>query len=96
MEKKRNHYSQLKKGMPEEGGPIARMLYEHEITKNLAEAIVKSTKNYISSVGNYTEIVKNVDKYIQHVSLNLSKENQRLFAMVDIILKDQDNQVTII
>jgi hemerythrin-like domain-containing protein len=36
-----------KKGMPKEGGPIARMLYEHEITKNLAESIIKSTKNYV-------------------------------------------------
>ena len=37
------------KGMPRECGPIARMLYEHQITKNLAESIIKSTKNYISS-----------------------------------------------
>jgi hemerythrin-like domain-containing protein len=36
-----------KNGMPREGGPIARMLYEHEITKNLAESIIKSTKNYV-------------------------------------------------
>lgn len=81
-----------KKGMPREGGPIARMLYEHEITKNLAESIVKSTKNYIIC-GDYKELVKDIDKYVQHVSLHLSKENQRLFAMADIILKDQENQV---
>jgi hemerythrin-like domain-containing protein len=30
--------------MPREGGPIARMLYEHEITKELANSIVNSTK----------------------------------------------------
>jgi hemerythrin-like domain-containing protein len=41
------------KGMSREGGPIARMLYEHQITKNLAESIIKSTKNYISQ-----EIIK--------------------------------------
>ena len=82
-----------KKGMPREGGPIARMLYEHEITKTLAESIVKSTKNYISSGEDYTELVKDIDNYVQHVSLHLSKENQRLFAMADIIFKDQENQV---
>ena len=38
-----------KEGMPREGGPIARMLYEHEITKELANSIVSSTKIYISS-----------------------------------------------
>ena len=80
------------KGMPREGGPIARMLYEHQITKNLAESIIKSTKNYISH-GDYKELVQDIDNYVQHVSLHLSKENQRLFAMADIILKDQENQV---
>ncbi len=80
------------KGMPREGGPIARMLYEHQITKTLAESIIKSTKNYISH-GDYKELVKDIDSYVQHVSLHLSKENQRLFAMADIILKDQENQV---
>ena len=80
------------KGMPREGGPIARMIYEHQITKNLAESIIKSTKNYIS-YGDYKELVQDIDNYVQHVSLHLSKENQRLFAMADIILKDQENQV---
>jgi hemerythrin-like domain-containing protein len=81
-----------KKGMPKEGGPIARMLYEHEITKTLAESIIKSAKNYIST-GDFTELVQDIDKYVQHVSLHLSKENQRLFAMADIVLKEQENQV---
>ena len=75
------------KGMPREGGPIARMLYEHEITKNLAESIVKSTNTYIST-GNYKELVKDIDNYVQHVSLHLSKENQKLFVMADIILNE--------
>jgi hemerythrin-like domain-containing protein len=81
-----------KKGMPREGGPIARMLHEHEITKELANAIVRSTKVYISS-GEQTELVKNIDDYIQHVSLHLSKENQRLFVMADMLLKGQETLV---
>lgn len=80
------------KGIPREGGPIARMLYEHQITKNLAESIIKSTKNYISC-GDHKDLVKDIDNYVQHVSLHLSKENQRLFAMADIIVKDQESQV---
>jgi hemerythrin-like domain-containing protein len=80
------------KGMSREGGPIARIPYEHEITKSLAESIIKSTKNYVSW-GDYREMAKDIDSYVQHVSLHLSKENQRLFAMADIILKDQENQV---
>jgi hemerythrin-like domain-containing protein len=68
------------------------MLYEHEITKNLEDSIAKSTKNYISS-GDHIGLVKDIDEYIHHVYLHLSKENQKLFAMADIILKDQENQV---
>ena len=63
------------KGMPREGGPIARMLYEHQITKNLAESIIKSTKNYIS-YGDYKELVQDIDNYVQHVSLHLSKKTK--------------------
>ena len=81
-----------KKGMPREGGPIARMLYEHEITKELANSIVSSTKIYIAS-GEQAELVKNIDEYVQHVSLHISKENQRLFVMVDMLLNDQETLV---
>ena len=81
-----------KSGMPREGGPIARMLYEHEITKELANSIVSSTKTYISS-GEQTELVKNIDDYVQHVSLHLSKENQRLFVMADMLLNEQERLV---
>lgn len=78
--------------MPREGGPIAKMLYEHEITKELANSIVNSTKIYISS-GKHTELVKNIDDYVQHVSLHLSKENQRFFVMADMLLSEQDTLV---
>jgi hemerythrin-like domain-containing protein len=78
--------------MPREDSPIARMLYEHQITKSLTESIIKSTKNYVYC-GDSKEMVKDIDNYVQHVARHLSKENQRLFAMADIILKDQENQV---
>ena len=81
-----------KKGMPREGGPIARMLYEHEITKELANSIVNLTKIYISSV-KHSELVKNIDDYVQHVSLHLTKENQRLFGMADMLLSEQNTRV---
>ncbi|HEY6535719.1 MAG TPA: hemerythrin domain-containing protein [Candidatus Nitrosocosmicus sp.] len=81
-----------KNGMPKEGGPIARMLYEHEITKDLANSIINATKNYIST-GDNAELVKSIDEYISHVSLHLAKENQKLFVMADMILKDQEDAV---
>ena len=94
MVRRRNHLFPTleKKGMPREGGPIARMLYEHEITKVLANSIVSSTKIYIAS-GEQAELIKNIDDYIQHVSLHLSKENQRLFVMADMLLNGQETLV---
>ena len=68
------------------------MLYEHQIIKNLAESIIKSTKNYIS-YWDYKDLVKDIDNYVQHVSLHLSKENQRLFVMADTLLNDQGTLV---
>lgn len=81
-----------KKGMPRQGGPIARMIHEHEITKELAISIVNSTKIYIAT-GKHNELVKNIDDYVQHVSLHLSKENQKLFVMADMLLNEQENLV---
>ena len=52
--------------MPREGGPIARMLYEHEITKALANSIVNSAKIYIAS-GKHSELVKNIDDYVNMI-----------------------------
>ena len=77
-----------KKWMPKEGGPIAHILFEHEITKNLTDSIIKSTEVY-TSTGQPAPLIKDIEKYIDHVSLHLSKENQRLFAMADMILADQ-------
>ena len=74
--------------MPREGGPIARMLHEYEITKELANSIVNLTKIIISLV-KHSELVKNIDDYVQHVSLHLTKENQRLFGMADMLLSEQ-------
>ena len=81
-----------KKGMPREGGPIARMLYEHEITKELANSIVNSTKIYIAT-GKHDELVKNIDDYVQHVSLHLSKKDQKLFVMADMLFNEQQTLV---
>jgi hemerythrin-like domain-containing protein len=78
-----------KNGMPKEGGPIARMLYDHKITKDLTNSIIDSTKVYLST-GKSTALVNDIGKYINHVSLHLSKENQRLFVMADMILADQE------
>ena len=82
-----------KNGMPKDGGPIARMLSEHEITKKLTNSLVKSADLY-SSTGHPELLIEDVERYIEHVTLHLSKENQRLFVMADMILSDQQEALS--
>jgi len=82
-----------KNGMPREGGPIARMLFEHEITKQLAIKLDESAKNYLKS-GNPDALVADIKAYIDHVALHLSKENNRLFMMADMLLQGKTEQIS--
>jgi hemerythrin-like domain-containing protein len=66
-----------KNGMPKEGGPIAPMLFEHEITKDLTNSIIKSTDIY-TSTGQPAALIEDIEKYIDHVSLHISKEKSKI------------------
>lgn len=81
-----------KSGMPREGGPIARMLFEHEVTKQLAAKVEGSAKTYLQS-GKADALVADIKGYIDHVALHLAKENHRLFMMADMILQGKAEQV---
>lgn len=81
-----------KGGMPREGGPIARMLFEHEITKQLADKMAESAQAYIKS-GDPAQLVADIRAYTDHVSSHLTKENFRLFAMADMMLQGKAAQV---
>ena len=73
-------------GMPTKMGPIARMLLEHQITKEIASKIEESSKEYISN-GNSVKLIHNIEQYIEHVTDHLHKENNRLFMMADARLQ---------
>ncbi|AIC14385.1 hemerythrin domain-containing protein [Nitrososphaera viennensis] len=81
-----------KGGMPREGGPIARMLFEHEITKQLAEKMDASARAYVQT-GSADQLVADIRSYTGHVSQHLTKENFRLFAMADMMLQGKAAQV---
>ncbi|MER3408310.1 MAG: cation-binding protein, partial [Nitrososphaera sp.] len=81
-----------KGGMPREGGPIARMLFEHEITKQLADKMEQSAKAYLQS-GDPAQLIADIRAYTDHVSMHLTKENFRLFAMADMMLQGKAAQV---
>ena len=79
-------------GMPTKMGPIARMLLEHQITKEIASKIEESSKIYITN-GNSEELIHNIEQYIQHVTDHLYKENNRLFMMADARLQSYSDQI---
>ncbi len=81
-----------KSGMPREGGPIARMLFEHEVTKQLAAKLEESAKIYLQS-GRTDALIADIKGYIDHVALHLAKENHRLFMMADMILQGKSDQI---
>jgi len=79
-------------GMPTKMGPIARMLLEHKITKEIACKIEESTKEYLSN-HNPENLIHNIEQYIVHVTDHLHKENNRLFMMADARLDAYNEKV---
>ena len=80
-------------GMPRQGGPIARMLLEHGIAKELAGKLEMSAKKYLQS-NDPGDLISDISNYVEHVSSHLSKENLRLFMMADMILKENSAEVS--
>lgn len=80
-------------GMPREGGPIARMLFEHKVTKELAEKMEASAAAY-AQTGSAGPLVADIQNYTDHVSQHLTKENFRLFVMADMMLNAKAPQVS--
>ena len=81
-----------KTGMPENMGPIHRMLLEHKMTQQFAEQIEVNTKSYLES-GNSEELISSLQNYVTHVREHLWKENNRLFMMADSRLTNVSTEV---
>jgi len=76
-----------KKGMPRNSGPIAVMLMEHEVTRKLASRMDASPKTYLKS-GDANQLIIDMQEYINHVVQHLWKENNRLFEMAEMALRN--------
>jgi hemerythrin-like domain-containing protein len=78
--------------MPRNTGPIAVMLMEHEVTRKLAARMDVSSKTYLKS-GDATQLIIDMQEYINHVVQHLWKENNRLFEMAEMALRNDVEQV---
>jgi len=81
-----------KKGMPKESGPIAVMLMEHQITRKLATRMDESSKTYIKT-GETTQLITDMQEYINHVVQHIWKENNRLFEMAEMALRNDVERI---
>ena len=81
-----------KKGMPKESGPIAVMLMEHQITRKIAARMEESSKTYIKT-GDAIQLVTDMQEYINHVVQHIWKENNRLFEMAEMALRNDVEKI---
>lgn len=76
-------------GVPKDG-PIAVMLYEHEMGRNYVRAISEAFFVYISGNRSSSEgIVRNSREYIVLLNAHIEKENNVLFVMADDLLPEE-------
>lgn len=81
-----------KKGMSRNSGPIAVMLMEHEVTRKLGTRMEASSKTYLKN-GDATQLIIDMQEYINHVVQHVWKENNRLFEMAEMALRNDVEQV---
>lgn len=79
-------------GMPRNMGPIAVMLMEHQITRQIGDRMDESAKEYLKT-GSSDKLASDIGDYIEHVSAHLWKENNRLFMMAEMRLQGNSDQV---
>ena len=81
-----------KAGMPTQMGPIAKMLMEHEETRQIGNQMEQSANNYFKT-DDATQLISDMKHYVEHVTEHLWKENNRLFMMAEARLQHVSKQV---
>jgi hemerythrin-like domain-containing protein len=73
-------------GMPRNMGPIAMMFMDHERSREIGKEMEDSATEYLAS-GNSTKLINDMQKYVEHITEHLWKENNRLFMMAEARLQ---------
>lgn len=79
-------------GMPSNMGPIAIMLMEHEMSRKMGKKMEESSKHYLTT-GDSSQLIADMQEYVDHISQHLWKENHRLFIMAEARLQYVASQV---
>ena len=81
------------KGMPKEQGPIAVMLSEHRMGRELIRQIETALQEYQSGKKEASESIgQSILRYVELLRAHIAKENNILFPMGDRLLTSEDQQ----
>lgn len=74
-------------GIPQEGGPIGVMLYEHEQGRSYVQGLRSSVEDYrLGKASSANGIIENAQNYGQLLSSHIEKENNVLYVMAERVL----------
>lgn len=83
----------VEKGMPKEQGPIAVMLNEHRMGRELIRQIETALQEYETGKKEENDIVgQSMLRYVELLRAHIAKENNILFPMGDRLLSVDDQQ----
>ena len=81
------------RGMPKDQGPIAVMLMEHQMGRDLVRVIESALNEYQSGQEKSSEsITQAILRYVQLLKAHIAKENNILFPMSERFLSTEDQQ----
>jgi len=81
------------KGVPQEGGPVGVMLYEHDLGRSFVAGM--STSITLAAAGDAAalkEFARHASGYVQLLRNHIQKEDNILFPMADQIFSDSDQK----
>lgn len=79
------------RGIPNEGGPVGMMLYEHEQGRGFIRALVEGLSDCKNEEeGAAQKIISASENYIQLLRNHIEKENNILFMMADQVLTEPE------
>ena len=81
------------KGVPQEGGPVGVMLYEHDLGRNFVAGMAKNIP--LAAAGDAAalgEFARHALGYVQLLRDHIHKEDHILFPMADRIFSDSDQE----
>lgn len=83
----------VKKGFPNEQGPIAVMLHEHTEGRNFVKGMTEEINNIKQGdTSAFTELYEHMQGYIDLLRAHIGKENNILFRMADRTLSPEEQQ----